>query len=88
VVLPWLYLLIVKTAVSIPGPVFRAAESLAKKLGIPRSRLYSRALERYVSDAQERDVTALLNQVYGEEKAALDPALAALQGASIPREPW
>jgi len=78
----------VKTAVSIPGPLFAAAERLAKRLGIPRSRLYSQAIERYVSETEQHDVTALLNQVYAEEAAGLDPALAALQWASIPREEW
>jgi antitoxin MazE6 len=82
------YTFAVKTAVSIPDPLFRAAERLAKRLGMPRSRLYSRAIERYVSETQERDVTALLNQVYAKETAELDSALAALQWASIPREQW
>jgi hypothetical protein len=68
--------------------LFQAAERLAKRLGIPRSRLYSRAIERYVSEAQERDVTALLNKVYAEQQGELDSALAALQWASIPREGW
>jgi hypothetical protein len=87
-VLPRLYLEIIKTAVSITGPVFQAAERLAKSLGIPRSRLYSRAIERYVSEAQQRDITARLNQVYAGEEDELDPALAILQWASILREPW
>lgn len=77
-----------KTAVSIPGPVFQAAERLAKRLGIARSRLYSRALERYVAEAEKRDVTARLNQVHAKERVDLDAALAALQLASLPREPW
>ena len=77
-----------KTAVSIPGPLFQAAERLAKRLGIPRSRLYSRAIERYVAETQERDVTALLNEIYTDETAELDPALAALQSASIPLDSW
>jgi predicted transcriptional regulator len=77
-----------KTAISIPGPVFQAAERLAKRLGIPRSRLYSRAVEQYVAEAQERDVTALLNEIYAGETAELDPVLAAMQSASIPRDPW
>jgi antitoxin MazE6 len=77
-----------KTAISIPGPVFQAAERLAKRLGIPRSRLYARAIERYVSEAQQGDVTALLNQVYAGEKVELDPTLAVLQWESIFREPW
>ena len=77
-----------KTAVSIPDPVFQAAERLAKRLGIPRSRLYSRAIERYVSEAQQRDVTALLNKVYAEQEGELDLAVATLQWASIPPERW
>jgi hypothetical protein len=77
-----------KTAVSIPEPLFRSAERLAKRLGIPRSRLYARALERFVAEAQERDVTALLNEVYAEETAALDPALDALQSLSVSRDHW
>jgi len=77
-----------KTAISIPGPLFHAAERLAKRLGIPRSRLYSRAIERYVAEAEGREVTELLNQVYEHEPSELDPVLAALQSASIAREEW
>jgi hypothetical protein len=77
-----------KTAVSIPSPVFHAAERLAKSLGLTRSRLYSRVIERYVSEAQQRDITTRLNQVYADEKVELDPALAVLQWASVLREPW
>jgi len=79
---------VVKTAVSIPDHLFQAAERLAKRLGIPRSRLYSRAIERYVLEAQERDVTALLNRVYGHQTSELDSVLATLQSVSIPREQW
>jgi metal-responsive CopG/Arc/MetJ family transcriptional regulator len=77
-----------KTTISIPGPLFQAAERLAKRLGITRSRLYSRAIERYVCAAEERDVTALLNKVYEHESSELDPVLEALQALSIPREQW
>jgi metal-responsive CopG/Arc/MetJ family transcriptional regulator len=77
-----------KTAISLPDPIFQAAERLAKRLGITRSRLYSRAIERYVSEAKERDVTALLNKVYEHESSELDPVLEALQELSIPREEW
>ena len=79
---------IVKTAISIPDPLFRAADRLAKRLGIARSHLYSRAIERYVSEAQQRNVTALLNEVYEQETSELDSVLAALQSASIPRKQW
>lgn len=35
---------------------------MAKRLGIAHSQLYSRAIERFVAEAQEREVTALLNE--------------------------
>jgi hypothetical protein len=60
ITIPKLYQGMMKTAVSIPGPLFQAAERLANDLGLPRSQLYSRALERYVSEAQQQDVTARL----------------------------
>lgn len=77
-----------KTAVSIPTPLFQEAERMAKRLGIPRSRLYSRAIERYLAEARRTDVTTLLNEVYARETPGLDPVLAALQAASLPEEPW
>jgi len=77
-----------KTAVSLPDPLFQAAERLAKRLGITRSRLYSRALERYVSEAEEHDVTTRLNEIYKHESSDLDPVFEALQELSIPREKW
>ena len=77
-----------KTAISIPDPLFRSAERLAKRLGIPRSQVYARAIERFVAEAQERDVTAILNEVYAHESSELDSTLAALQSASVTRERW
>jgi hypothetical protein len=79
-----------KTTVSISESVFRAAERLARRLGISRSSVYSHAIEPYVVEAQELDVMALLNEVYAQETAGLglDPALRALQSASMPRDAW
>jgi metal-responsive CopG/Arc/MetJ family transcriptional regulator len=77
-----------KTAISIPDPLFRSAERLAKRLGVPRSRLYADALERYLADREERDTTARLNEIYEKEPAELDPVFAALQWSSLSRETW
>lgn len=77
-----------KTAVSIPDPVFDAAEELAAHLGMSRSELYSRALSDYLEDRLERAVTRRLDQVYSNEDSTLDPELARLQSASLPREEW
>ena len=79
-----------KTAISIPSPVFQAAERLAKRLGVSRSRLYTRAITAYLERHREEETTAALNQVYsGEpEDSQLPEDLRRLQGASILRERW
>ncbi|MBV8772125.1 MAG: hypothetical protein JO166_07335 [Deltaproteobacteria bacterium] len=77
-----------KTAVSIPRPVFEAADRLAKSLGISRSLLYSRAIERYLSEVQQQNITARLNEVYANEMIDIDPMMAMLQAVSVLHEPW
>ena len=56
-----------KTAVSIPDRLYDAAERLARELGLSRSALYARALERFVEERGSTRVTAALNEVYGKE---------------------
>jgi len=40
--------MIMKIAISIPDPIFQAAEGLAHRLGISRSELYAEALAEYM----------------------------------------
>jgi hypothetical protein len=54
-----------KVAISVPDPLFRQAESAARRLRIPRSQLYSRALEVYLRQQRRPDVTERLDAVYG-----------------------
>ena len=75
-----------KNAVSIPRPVLEPVDRLAKSLGIPRSLLYSRAINRY--QIQQQEITVKLNEVYANEIIDLDPVMAALQVASVLHEPW
>ncbi len=77
-----------KTAVSIPGPVFRNAEQLAKRLKVSRSRLYAAAVAEYVKRHRAAGVTDKLNAVYGDSNSSLDEAIAAMQTRSLPRERW
>ncbi len=77
-----------KTAVSVPDPVFRAADRLAHRLGVSRSRLYSTAVQRFVVDYDDDAVTAKLNEVYGTESSALDPVLQSIQARSISKKRW
>lgn len=79
-----------KTAISIPDPLFKAADKLAARLGISRSELVQRALKHMLERHEASDITAALNAVYGQSGVpkSLDPALARMQFASLPREDW
>ena len=79
-----------KTAISIPAPVFEAAEHLAKRLGKSRSQLYSEAVAQYVEQHSGAKVTERLNEILAVEPEAdkLDPALDALQLEVLRRERW
>ena len=52
-----------KTAVSIPDDVFQSAEHLARRVGMSRSEVYSRALREYVARHAPDEVTDALNDV-------------------------
>jgi metal-responsive CopG/Arc/MetJ family transcriptional regulator len=75
-----------KTAISIPDKVFRSADSLAKRLGISRSELYTTAITEFLSKHQSRNVTARLDAVYAEEDSSLSPDLIHLQAKSMVNE--
>lgn len=77
-----------KVAISLPDPIFEAAEHLAQELHIPRSQLYAEALAAYLSSHGGAAITARLNAVYASESAAVEPALAQAQLKSLGHETW
>ena len=77
-----------KVAVSVPDPVFEAAELLARQRQMPRSQLFTEALREYVSRHGPDAVTAKLNEVYGDEASGVDAAIASAQLKSISNEAW
>ncbi len=77
-----------KTAVSVPDPLFRAADALARRLGVSRSRLYSVALSEYLARRDHSLVTDRLNAVYGETDGAVDHAPLILSTRSLPSDEW
>jgi metal-responsive CopG/Arc/MetJ family transcriptional regulator len=77
-----------KTAISIPNPIFEAAEQLAQDLGMSRSELYATAIAAYVKVYHHENVTERLNQVYTEESSELEPGLVQLQIASLDEQSW
>ena len=64
-----------KTAVSVPDPVFRLAERLARRLKKSRSRLYSEALAEYVHRHSPDEVTEAMDRVCEKMGTAYDPGL-------------
>jgi hypothetical protein len=77
-----------KVAVSVPDLLFRDAEAISRRLHVPRSQLYSRALEAFVRQHSGEDVTARLDAVIArlspEDRVPSEgPALEVLR-----REKW
>ena len=77
-----------KVAVSIPDPIFEAAEQLAKKRNIPRSQIFAEALAAYLELRNSESVTALLNEIYEQHSSAVDDRLSKVQFDSLSHETW
>lgn len=77
-----------KTAVSIPEPLFRAAEGLAERLHKSRSQRDADALAAYLTEHGQAEVTARLNDLYAEQDSGLDEVAEAMQTFSLRREDW
>ena len=77
-----------KTAISIPDPIFKEAEKTAKRLGMSRSELYAKAVDEFVQILKRDGIKRQLDKIYAEEDSALDSSLAKMQSASVFRENW
>jgi metal-responsive CopG/Arc/MetJ family transcriptional regulator len=77
-----------KTAISLPDPVFEEAESLARQLGVSRSELYTKALKAYLQKYNQDQILNKLNLIYSEESSEPDPVLTKIQFMSLPSEDW
>lgn len=79
-----------KTAISIPDRVFEAAERLARRLGMSRSELYSKAVSRFIDENHALGVRERLDAVYAAhpESSQSDPLMTRLQIESLPEEDW
>ncbi len=79
-----------KTAVSIPDPVFRSAERLAARMKVSRSELNAKALAEFIAEHGDDAMTMRLNEVYAADPDAsrLDDALAGMQRRTLGGERW
>jgi metal-responsive CopG/Arc/MetJ family transcriptional regulator len=77
-----------KTAISIPDDLFRAADDLARRLGVSRSELYQRAVAHYLRSRGHDIIRETLDEVYAsDDDSRLDPAIEHIQNSTI-KEDW
>ena len=77
-----------KVALSIPDELFETAETVCKRLGVSRSRLYATALAEFLAKHRGRKVTDRLNTIYRVEESRVDPGVRRLQRRSLERDSW
>lgn len=79
-----------KTAISIPDPIFESAEKLARRLGMSRSQFYAEAVDALVEKHRYHGVKEQLDAVYetNPEASSLGQDLEALQFQSLDEEEW
>ena len=77
-----------KTAISLPDAVFRAAELQAKRVRKSRSQLYAEALAEYLSRHAPEEVTEAMNRVVDQLDEGRDPFVHATAHAVLQRAEW
>jgi metal-responsive CopG/Arc/MetJ family transcriptional regulator len=77
-----------RIAISVPDPIFEAAEELAKRLNISRSQLYAQAVEVFVRTRHRLGITEAVDRIYAKESSGLDPQWSAAQAASLSADEW
>ncbi len=77
-----------KTAISIPDPIFQQAEKAAQQMKMSRSELYTKAVANFLERFHAQDITEKLNEVYTLEAGDLAPEFAAAQTALLATEDW
>jgi metal-responsive CopG/Arc/MetJ family transcriptional regulator len=78
----------VKTAISLPDELFDAADDLARRLGVSRSALIARALERFLAERRGDAVTEALDRVYGRRAPGLSSEEKRSRNRALRRAPW
>jgi len=77
-----------KTAISIPDALFKRAEKTAKAIGVSRSKLFTLAIESFLTLRNPSQVTEILNRIYSESTEGLDERISRMQTKSLTGETW
>jgi len=56
-----------KTAISVPDDVFRQVDRAAKRLGISRSEVFTRAVRRFLTAAKDAEIKASYDAAFGDD---------------------
>ena len=77
-----------KVALSIPDDLFETAESVCKRLGVSRSRLYATALAEFLAKHRGSKITQRLDVVYASEDSRVDSATRRMQKRTLATKSW
>ena len=77
-----------KTAVSIPDPLFRDADRLARKLRKSRSQVYAEAVAEYLARHDDDAVAQAMNTVVDAFGSAPDPFVARAARRVLEQVEW
>ena len=77
-----------KTAISIPDKLFKAADQYAKSHGVSRSHLYAEAVAKFLEQHPSDYITKKLDEIYSSESAELNETISEMQFKSIEKEEW
>jgi metal-responsive CopG/Arc/MetJ family transcriptional regulator len=72
-----------KTAISIPDELFLSAENTAKKLGIPRSQLFAKALEEFIQNHSKEKISEKLNEVYSNNGNKIESTISNISVSNL-----
>jgi metal-responsive CopG/Arc/MetJ family transcriptional regulator len=77
-----------KTAVSLPDALFRAADRHAKRARKSRSQLYAEALAEYLSRHSPDEITEAMNRVVDQFPNERDPFVQVAARSALARIEW
>jgi hypothetical protein len=77
-----------KIAISLPDPIFQAADTLAARLGVSRSGLIALALSEFIAKHRSSKVTEQLDAVYSATASRVDPGVRRAQRRAIGKDEW
>ena len=82
------YTIGMKTAISLPDPVFHQAERLARRLRKTRSAIYREAMVEYVARHDTDAVTETMNRVVAQVGERPEPFARAAARRALERTEW